>query len=179
MNPHSADSDNNRIKFTADAPVPIGRQSEPRVLGVVNKLLAASDHEVFELPARDEYGEDGRLRVDGEVYTVQVTGVPQAPAFWRRVATEGSATTTATLEEMSGWLGGAIESKLNTIQSSERSNTIIALDAHGWADQIVDPNVVSALSSSGLSPAQGLGLAGIAIAGAGTSNSTWLPGTLT
>ena len=46
----------------------------------------------------------------------------------RRVASEGSATTDATLEEMSGWLSGAIESKLNTIQPSERANTIIALD---------------------------------------------------
>ena len=98
--------------------------------------------------------------------------------FWRRVAAEGSATTDATLEEMSGWLCGAIESKLSTIQPSERANTIIALDAHGWADRIVHPTVVSSLSSSGLDPAQGLGLGGIAITGAATSNSTWFPGTL-
>ncbi len=178
MNDHSGDSDSSRIKLTAKAPVPIGRRSEPRVLDVVNKLLAASDHAVADLPARDAYGEDGRLNVDGAPYTVQVTGVPQAPAFWRRVAAEGSATTTATLQEMSGWLESAVDSKLNTIQPSERANTIIALDAHGWADSVVHPNVVSALSSRGLNPAQRLGLGGIAIAGAGTSNSTWLPGTI-
>jgi hypothetical protein len=116
--------------------------------------------------------------VDRRAYTVQVTGIPQAPAFWRRVATDGSATTDASLREISGWLRTAIDSKLNTIQPSERANTIIALDAHRWADQVLNPQVVSDLSSSGLNPAQALGLGGIAITGAGTSNSTWLPGAL-
>ena len=165
-----------RFPLTAAAPVPIGRQSEPHVVQIVSSLLAESDHAVGALPSRDEYGEDGRLSVDGQPYTVQVTGVPQAPDFWRRVAAEGSATTSATLNELSAWLSDAIESKLRAIQPSERPNTIIALDAHGWADQVLHPNVLANLSSSGLNPAQGLGLAGIAITGAGTSNSTWFPG---
>ena len=177
MSGNSGDRDSNRFEFRANAPVPIGRQAEPRVLGVVNRLLSAGNR-VLELPARDEYGEDARFSVNGEPYTVQVTGVPQAPAFWSRVVSEGSGTTTATLQEMSGWLETAIETKVRTIPSSERQNTIIVLDAHSWADRVVDPQVISALSSSGLNPAQRLRLGGIAIVGAGTSNSTWIPGLL-
>jgi len=178
MENSSPPSSSGRIPLTASAPVPIGRAAEPRVLGVVTDLLA-DHHVVRNLPARDQHGEDGRLSVDGTPCTLQVTGVPHAPDFWRRVATQGSATTSATLQEMSAWLKSAVNTKYATLQPSERPNTIIALDAHQWADQVVHPHVISALSSSGLNPAQRLGLAGIAVVGQGTSNSTWLPGRLT
>ena len=171
--------DPTRIPLAASGPVPIGRQAEPRVVGIVTGLLTASDHSVSALPSRDERGEDARLSIDGQPYTVQVTGIPRAPEFWRRVVTEGSATTSATLQEMSGWLSDAIRAKLTTIQPSERPNTVIALDSHRWADQVVQPVVISNLSSSGLNPAQNLGLGGIAIVGEGTSNSTWVPGRIT
>ena len=71
-----------------------------------------------------------------------------------------------------------LHSKLNAIEEAERSRTIIALDAHDWATDVLDPRVVSTLSSQGLNPAQGSGLGGIVIAGMHTSNSTWIPGRL-
>ena len=176
MTDSSGDNDG-PLSFSASPPVPIGRSADARVVQVVGQLLAASDHAVEQLRARDDRGEDGLLRVDGLDYAVQVTGVPQAPKFWARVS-QGSATTTATLQEVASWLEGAIDAKLAVTPPQQRPATILALDAHGWADRIVDPKVVLALSSCGLNPAQRHGLAGLAITGLATSNSTWLPGQL-
>jgi hypothetical protein len=91
---------------------------------------------------------------------------------------EGSATTSATLHQMAGWLGTAIEAKLDTMEPTERARTIVALDAHDWARDVLESNVVSALSTQGLNPAQLFGLGGIVIAGTQSSNSTWIPGRL-
>jgi hypothetical protein len=176
MTDSSQPPDPTRIPLTASSPVPIGRHAEPRVVAIVNRLLTASDHTITELPSRDAHGEDACLAIDGQACTVQVTGIPQAPTFWRRVVTEGSATTSATLQELSGWLSDAIHTKVDAIEPAQRANTVIALDAHRWADQVVQPAVISNMSSSGLNPAQNLGLGGIAIVGASTSDSTWVPG---
>ena len=167
------------LQFTASTPVPIGRPGEGRVNSVVRALVATSERSLSSQPARDAHGEDGVLLVNGTPYTIQATGIPQAPDFWRRVTKEGSATTSATLEQMSGWLEAGIAAKLSVTPPSDRAQTILALDCDGWADAIVTPSVVESLSSCGLNPAMRHGLAGIAIVGAGTSNSTWLPGQLT
>ena len=165
------------IDFSASAPVPIGRHAEPRVLQIVASLVESSNHSVVSQPGLDHRGEDGRLVIDGAPHTIQITGIPQSPPFWREVA-QGSASTAVTAGRVAEWLEEAIQDKLRATPPAERSRTIFALDGHEWADRILDPEIVQSLSTRGLNPAQRHGLAGIAIVGMMSSNSTWLPGTI-
>lgn len=171
-------NDQPEIPFTAGLPLEIGKRAEPRVLQIVDELLAASSHSVVQLPARDARGEDGCLSVDGRRYTVQITNVPHAPDFWATVAQQGSATTQANLERMAGWLEEATLAKIGKMEPAERKNTIVALDVHDWAAELVAEHVITSLESSVLNPARCANLGGIAIAGRTLSSSTYLPGLL-
>ena len=164
--------------FKATAPVTVGKRAEASVTSVLRDLLTGAGHAVASLPSQDSRGEDARFSIAGAPYTIQVTAIPQAPAFWNDVA-RGSATTRVSLPQVAGWLDAAINDKLNATSKAERPRTIIALDAHDWADRVIAPDVVSKLNEQGLNPGQKHGLAGIAIVGRQSSNSTWLPGLLT
>jgi hypothetical protein len=161
------------INIAAEGRPDIGRKSEGRVLDILLDCLNSAGHVATLIDgARDKYGEDGLVILDGDELTVQITAVVPSDEFWRQSA-KGAATISGFASEAATWLHTAMMRKVDAIAPEQRRTTVLAIDVRHLG-VLVDPTVLSAYEKAYGSCAQ-FGFRATWIVGPVVAHSSRLP----
>lgn len=142
-----------------ERPVEAGRPGEARICDRVLEQLRRAGSEVARMQARDDRGEDFRVRIGAEDVTVQITNVPHDPAFWSSVA-KGTHTATVTIDAAVGWIHEAIQAKKHAAARS----MLLALDVTHLGVLASDRVVAAYLKAHG-DPAPSFGFGAVWLVG--------------
>jgi hypothetical protein len=137
-----------------------GKYGEPRVKHVLYERLGRDHKFSRQEGAEDSHGEDDLIRIDGRRYVLQVVTVLTKKHLDFQQASTGTATTTASLDQIARWIEETIRAKVPT---TNPPNTVLALDANHLG-AIVDESLIDAYHRTVGSPAS-FGFAAIWIVG--------------
>jgi len=143
--------------------VEAGRKSEPWAIKTLRQALKERGIAVSTGTAADDRGEDAVFRVGKVEYVVQVATTPSVQEFWR-AASISSVRTEVELQRGVQWLRQTVEGKAATIPSTQRSETILAVDAR-HAGVLSDALVAASYCSRFEGPAKEYGFASVWIVG--------------
>jgi hypothetical protein len=136
-------SNTGEINIVADGRPDIGKKSEARVQDILLDCLRSVGHVATLIDgARDEYGEDGLVILDGDRMTIQITAVVPSDEFWHQSA-KGGAAISGFASQGATWLHAAIMRKVGAIAQEQRRTTVLAIDARHLG-VLVDPTVLIA-----------------------------------
>ena len=130
--------------FQADLSVPLdrGRDNEPRVMKVLAQALSEKGRDVDLVNgARDEDGQDGLLKIDGNRVEVQITLMPQDSQLWHELNTQRSSSRSGDQIAAVIWVRGALENKAESARGM-----LLALNASHFG-AMVGPKLVDAYIS--------------------------------
>jgi hypothetical protein len=112
------------FQASLSGPLDLGRKGERRVMKVLFNNLRERGADVHvEDDARDDFGEDGILVVDGRRTPVQIVTVPNSAAIWKDLNVNKTATLSGDLQAAVCILRDAVVAK-----SVKGKGTILALD---------------------------------------------------
>jgi hypothetical protein len=121
----------------------LGTYGEPRVRHVLYEVLRRSHCLEVGTGARDADGEDGKLRLDGIEYILQVVSAVSGEHVNLSAASHGEVTISTTLCQLAQWLDETVGIKA---QRTDPPNTVLALDA-SILGVAVGPRLIAAYHS--------------------------------
>lgn len=157
------------ISISIQGPTETGRKGEYRVLDILQQIFHGGGLRAIFEQGKDDYGEDQILRLDDEVFTLQIVTVPRNHNLWH-AANTGLATTSGTAVDGASWIRDAILAKVNKTPLAERGKTILVLDA-GLAGVLSAPEVLETYFERHSDPRHEFGLAAVLLVGP-TTNTT-------
>jgi hypothetical protein len=94
--------------------LPRGTAGEPHAKKVLLSALEAAGHQVNELPKKkddNDRGKDGRFKIDGKEYDVQVVTMPPDSKLWKELSDTGNAARAGDLSDAVSLVRASLEHK--------------------------------------------------------------------
>jgi len=151
------------VSLVVEGAANVGRGGEARLAETLRSKLQELGLKVSITSGADHRGEDALMHLGADTLVLQMATTPSAPAFWRE-ARRGSAVKQVEAQRAVQWLRTTIDDKALAIPPTQRTNTVLAVDARHAGVLATSPVLDEYMRQFG-GPAEEYGFASVWVVG--------------